>query len=117
MRGIAAGAGLDLVDVLAINVRTEVMFSAKARQAAGLSGPGECSAFALAPAPGRPGATRMAPADRGITAASVLIDLAAQRMWLADGNPCMVPYRELDYSKFLAKPSQVTPVAPAQAVA
>src|SRR5580693_10390690 len=33
MRGIADGAGLDLADVLAINVRTEVMFAAKARQA------------------------------------------------------------------------------------
>jgi isopenicillin-N N-acyltransferase like protein len=321
MRGIAAGAGLDLLDVLAINVRTEVMFSAKARQAAAISGLGECSAFALAPAPGRPGATlvgqnwdwlphtaatlvvletqqdegpdfvtvveagllaktgmnsaglgvvtnalvtaddagapglpyhvllrammdcenvsdaisalqagyrsssanyvlahrdgavldiesspggfsglyflypdfwrsssddgillhtnhflaerftgtdvsvwampdspvrlqrlragvhaapdrslatfrsllsdhanypsaicchpdpRMPPADQGMTAASVLMDLAAQRMWLADGNPCRVPYRELDYSKFFAKSSQVTPAAPAEAVA
>ena len=33
LRGIADGAGLDLADVLAINVRTEVMYSAKARQA------------------------------------------------------------------------------------
>ena len=33
MRGIAEGAGLDLADVLAINVRTEVMYAAKARQA------------------------------------------------------------------------------------
>ena len=33
MRGIADGAGLDLTDVLAINVRTEVMYSAKARHA------------------------------------------------------------------------------------
>jgi isopenicillin-N N-acyltransferase like protein len=54
MRGIADGAGLDLADVLAINVRTEVMFAAKARQAP-LAGrvrdlPAECSAFALAPA-------------------------------------------------------------------
>ena len=30
MRGIADGAGLDLADVLAINVRTEVMYAAKA---------------------------------------------------------------------------------------
>jgi isopenicillin-N N-acyltransferase like protein len=55
MRGIADGAGLDLADVLAINVRTEVMFAAKARQAP-LAGrvrdlPAECSAFAVAPAP------------------------------------------------------------------
>jgi len=80
MRGIAEGAGLDLLDILAINVRTEVMFAAKAREAASRpgssgsipgfipdagmdpgihprSGPHECSAFAVAPAPGRPGPT------------------------------------------------------------
>ncbi len=48
MRGIADGAGLDAVDVLAINVRTEVMFAAKARDVA--RGVGECSAFAVTPA-------------------------------------------------------------------
>src|SRR5262245_836297 len=56
MRGIADGAGIDFGDVLAINVRTEVMFAAKARQAAASTtrtGPAECSAFAVAPAPGR----------------------------------------------------------------
>jgi isopenicillin-N N-acyltransferase like protein len=64
MRGIADGAGLDLADVLAINVRTEVMFAAKARQAplAARIGklPAECSAFAVAPvlrAGGQQGAT------------------------------------------------------------
>jgi len=60
MRGIADGAGIDFGDVLAINVRTEVMFAAKARQAAASTtrtGPAECSAFAVAPAPGRAGAT------------------------------------------------------------
>ena len=52
MRGIAEGAGLDLADVLAINVRTEVMFAAKARQAPlAARVPAECSAFAAAPAP------------------------------------------------------------------
>jgi isopenicillin-N N-acyltransferase like protein len=50
---------------------------------------------------------RMAPADQGITAASVLMDLGARRMWLSDGNPCTAPYRELDYAAFLAKPSPV----------
>ncbi len=55
IRGIAEGADLDPGDVLAINVRTEVMFAAKARQAAGRSGPAECSAFAVVPLPGRPG--------------------------------------------------------------
>jgi isopenicillin-N N-acyltransferase-like protein len=54
MRGIAEGAGLDLADVLAINVRTEVMFAAKARQAplAARKAPAECSAFAVVPAAG-----------------------------------------------------------------
>jgi isopenicillin-N N-acyltransferase like protein len=60
MRGIADGAGLDLADVLAINVRTEVMFAAKARLAplAARTGqpPAECSAFAVAPQPAGPGA-------------------------------------------------------------
>src|ERR1700720_322415 len=54
MRGIADGAGLDLTDVLAINVRTEVMYSAKARQAPTTARlPAECSAFASVPAPGQ----------------------------------------------------------------
>jgi isopenicillin-N N-acyltransferase like protein len=54
MRGMAEGAGLDLADVLAINVRTEVMFAAKARQAplAARKVPAECSAFAVVPAAG-----------------------------------------------------------------
>jgi isopenicillin-N N-acyltransferase-like protein len=53
MRGIAEGAGLDLADVLAINVRTEVMYAAKARQAplAARKMPAECSAFAVVPGP------------------------------------------------------------------
>lgn len=54
MRGIADGAGVDLEDVLSINVRTEVMFAAKARaadSATDSSGPrqGECTAFAVVP--------------------------------------------------------------------
>lgn len=58
LRGIAEGAGLDWLDVLAINVRTEVMFAAKAGQAAkAVRAPAECSAFAVAPLPGRPGPT------------------------------------------------------------
>ena len=52
MRGIADGAGLDLTDVLAINVRTEVMYAAEARQAGQHRTPAECSAFARVPAPG-----------------------------------------------------------------
>ncbi|MBI3647824.1 MAG: peptidase C45 [Actinobacteria bacterium] len=48
--GIAEGAGVGFEDVLALNVRTEVMFAAKAR-AAELEGRrvGECSAFAVLP--------------------------------------------------------------------
>ncbi len=63
MRGIADGAGLDLTDVLAINVRTEVMYSAKARNApravpsAEKQAPPECSAFAQVPGPGQAGST------------------------------------------------------------
>ena len=60
MRGIADGAGLDLADVLAINVRTEVMYAAKARQAplAGRAarapaGPGRPRTRCTRPAPGR----------------------------------------------------------------
>jgi isopenicillin-N N-acyltransferase like protein len=70
MRGIADGAGLDLADVLAINVRTEVIYAALARQARlgpqaspaakmpAAKMPAECSAFAVAPVPGEgPGVT------------------------------------------------------------
>ena len=67
MRGIADGAGLDLADVLAINVRTEVMYAAEARHAplasrapqppvpqrSAKQPPAECSAFAVVPAPGQ----------------------------------------------------------------
>ena len=54
LRGIADGAGLDLADVLAINVRTEVMYAAKARQAPTTARlPAECSAFACVPGPGQ----------------------------------------------------------------
>jgi isopenicillin-N N-acyltransferase-like protein len=49
--GIAEGAGVDELDVLAINVRTEVMFAATARDADRLRRlPAECSAFAALPA-------------------------------------------------------------------
>jgi isopenicillin-N N-acyltransferase-like protein len=50
LRGIAEGSGVPFKDVLAINVRTEVMFSAKARQAAeAIRQRGECSSFAVLP--------------------------------------------------------------------
>src|SRR6266516_4818115 len=50
---------------------------------------------------------RMNPYDQGATVASVIMDLGTQEMYLADGNPCSVPYRQLDYREFLAKPSAV----------
>ena len=50
---------------------------------------------------------RMDPFDQGATVASVLMDLDARRMWVAYGHPCSNPYRELDYSEFLSKPSPV----------
>jgi isopenicillin-N N-acyltransferase like protein len=50
IEGIAAGVGVDHVDILALNVRTEIMFSAMARDAEGLRRlPAECSAFAALP--------------------------------------------------------------------
>ena len=56
--GIAEGAGLDPGDVLAINVRTEVMFAAKARQAAAQRhAPDGCTSFAVVPGPGIGGST------------------------------------------------------------
>jgi isopenicillin-N N-acyltransferase-like protein len=45
--------------------------------------------------------------DQGTTVASVLMDLDAKRMWIADGHPCTAPYRELDYAEHLSKPSPV----------
>jgi isopenicillin-N N-acyltransferase-like protein len=52
MRGIADGAEVPFEDILAINVRSEVMFSARARMAKESSRPiGECSSFAVLPSP------------------------------------------------------------------
>ena len=45
--------------------------------------------------------------DQGATVASILMDLDARRMWLADGQPCSHPYRVLEYGDFLSKPSRV----------
>jgi isopenicillin-N N-acyltransferase like protein len=42
--------------------------------------------------------TSAAPDERGLTAASVVMDLTLLRAWIADGNPCCHPYRELDCS-------------------
>ncbi|MCZ7536254.1 MAG: hypothetical protein M5T61_10210 [Acidimicrobiia bacterium] len=46
--GIARGSGLPFNDVLAMNVRTELIFAAKARLAREQRG--ECSSFAILPA-------------------------------------------------------------------
>lgn len=40
--------------------------------------------------------------DRAATVASAVMDLGERRLWLADGQPCRTPYRELDYGTFLA---------------
>jgi isopenicillin-N N-acyltransferase-like protein len=40
--------------------------------------------------------------DQAATVASAVMDLGERRMWLADGQPCRTPYRELDYGAFLA---------------
>jgi isopenicillin-N N-acyltransferase-like protein len=45
VRGLAEGAGLHELDVLAINVRTEIMFAAMARA----HRPAECTSFAVVP--------------------------------------------------------------------
>ena len=55
---------------------------------------------------------RMDPYDQGATVASVLMDLGTRQMYLADGNPCTAPYRQLDYGEFLAKPSPVAEAVP-----
>jgi len=51
LRGIADGAGVGFEDVLALNVRTEVMFAARARDARSQRARmiGECTAFAVLP--------------------------------------------------------------------
>jgi isopenicillin-N N-acyltransferase like protein len=48
IEGIAEGAGVATTDILAINVRTEVMFSARARDAS-IHLPPECTSFAALP--------------------------------------------------------------------
>jgi isopenicillin-N N-acyltransferase like protein len=41
--------------------------------------------------------------DQGATIASIIMDLNERRLWLADGQPCRTPYRELDYGEFLSR--------------
>jgi isopenicillin-N N-acyltransferase-like protein len=40
--------------------------------------------------------------EQAATVASAVMDLNERRLWLADGQPCRTPYRELDYGAFLA---------------
>ena len=55
------------------------------------------------------------PLEQGATIASVLMDLNARRVWLAAGNPCQVPYTELDLS-WLAAPAPAATAASRSAV-
>src|SRR5262245_40462900 len=52
IEGIADGAQLSVEDVLALNVRTEVMYGATARAAEQARLPAECSSLAVTPARG-----------------------------------------------------------------
>lgn len=49
MRGIAEGAGVAFEDVLAINLRTEIMFAGKVRAAEATLPRGECTSLAVLP--------------------------------------------------------------------
>jgi isopenicillin-N N-acyltransferase-like protein len=46
--------------------------------------------------------TTMGPHERVATVASVIMDLDARRMWLADGHPCTEPYRDVGCAAFLS---------------
>lgn len=53
LTGIADGAQVALVDVLAVNARTEILYSARVRTAMAQPAPAECSAFASVATDGR----------------------------------------------------------------
>jgi isopenicillin-N N-acyltransferase-like protein len=53
LAGIAEGAGVELADIVAINVRTEIMYSSKVRTAVAAAAPSECTAFAHVASAGR----------------------------------------------------------------
>jgi len=44
---------------------------------------------------------REKPTDQGETTASLIMNLDERVLWLADGTPCTVGYRRLDYAEFL----------------
>lgn len=52
---------------------------------------------------------RLGRLEQGATVASVLMDLDERTMWVADGHPCTVAYRHLDYGTFLSKASPLRP--------
>ena len=41
------------------------------------------------------------PAQQGATILSIIMNPRLRKVWLADGQPCSTPYRELDYGDFL----------------
>lgn len=45
------------------------------------------------------------PADQIATLGSIIMDLEISRLWLAAGNPCQLPYLELDYREFFGNSS------------
>jgi isopenicillin-N N-acyltransferase-like protein len=74
MKGIAQGAGLPYQDILALNVRTEIMFAAVARAAAQ-----ECTAVVVLPAASRDGNTLIAQNwDWKLKAADTVVILEAE---------------------------------------
>jgi isopenicillin-N N-acyltransferase like protein len=54
---------------------------------------------------------RITDLECGATVASVIMDLGERRVWLADGQPCSTPYRQLDYQDFLSRRSSLLPAA------
>jgi len=98
LEGIARGAGIEFADVLAINVRTEVMFAAMARDATGFPRiPPECSAIAVAPSRTRDG--------RLLTAQNWdwLVDAAETLVLLEVSQPRRPDYVTLVEAGLLAK--------------
>lgn len=55
MEGIAEGADVDLLEVVALNVRYEIVYSAYSELGRGLRAPGECTAVGLQPSATRNG--------------------------------------------------------------
>jgi isopenicillin-N N-acyltransferase-like protein len=48
--------------------------------------------------------------EQGATVASLIMDLDDRRLWLAEGTPCVAPYRETAYDEFFA--AVVSPETP-----